>query len=199
MIYSLLVENLALKILEGRSPATKETFLSRIKNLGEAYRLSKYSSPPGNIFNPKTGKTKAPSNSKIVHTGIYGDIPTRVGNTVHPKEHGKTISGSVHSDLQSVIAGNLKMINGLKSRVENDPSVVHVVKFEGQRGYGEKAKPTSFSLHVKHHQGEVKVFHKGDTSKPVELTATPNGIDVIGKGHVTHGRNGELYHEDTRK
>jgi len=198
LIYSLLVENLALKILEGRSPATKETFLSRIKNLGEAYRVSKYSSKPGNIFNPKTGKTKAPPNRKIVHTGIYGDIPTNTGNTVDPKT-GKTVSGSVHANLQSVIAGNLNMINGLKSRVENDPSVVHVVKFEGQRGYGEKAKPTSFSLHVKHHQGEVKVFHKGDTSKPVELRATPNGIDVIGKGHVTHGRNGELYHHDTIK
>ena len=188
MIYSLLVEKLALKILEGRSPANKETFLSRISNLSEAYKLSKYSPPT----------IKGRLNRTISYTGTHGEIPTVVGNTLDPKT-GKELSGSIFSALQSVRKGNLDMIDRLKTHVKNNPSVVHVVKFEGQRGYGEKAKPTSFSLHVRHHQGEVKVFHKGDTSKPVELTATPNGIDVIGKGHVTHGRNGELYHEDTKK
>jgi len=191
LIYSLLVENLALKILEGRSPATKETFLSRISNLSEAYRLSKYSSPT------KLGR----ANRAISYTGTHGEIPTVVGNTLHPVT-GEELSGSTFSALQSVRKGNLDMIDRLKSRVENDPSVVHVVKFEGQRGYGEKAKPTSFSLHVKHHQGEVKVFHKGDTSKPVELRATPLGVQVLGKGNkvpTMHGHSGELYHEDTRK
>ena len=191
MIYSLLVENLALKILEGRSPANKETFLSRISNLSEAYRLSKYSSPT------KLGR----ANRAISYTGTHGEIPTVVGNTLDPKT-GKELSGSTFSALQSVRRGNLDMIDRLKSGVENDPSVVHVVKFEGQRGYGEKAKPTSFSLHVKHHQGEVKVFHKGDTSKPVELRATPLGVQVLGKGNkvpTMHGHSGELYHEDTRK
>ena len=191
MIYSLLVEKLALKILEGRSPANKETFLSRISNLSEAYRLSKYSSPT----------TLGRANRGISYTGTHGEIPTRVGNTLDPKT-GKELSGSTFSALQSVRKGNLDMIDRLKSRVENDPSVVHVVKFEGQRGYGEKAKPTSFSLHVKHHQGEVKVFHKGDTNKPVELRATPLGVQVLGKGNkvpTMHGHSGELYHEDTRK